>query len=442
MIGLGIRWEGQNWIHDHSDWAPRVALAWSPGRPGSDPGKTVIRAGYGWFYERFTVPSAFSSVAGTPYVLQAIHDNRVNQQSYVVNNPTFYNPNAPVSQSVLSSSINSVPSYHTIDPHFKAALDMQAGFGIDQQISRKFTANLTYLYTQGVHQYLSNNVNAPAFDPATYRVTGTAPSVYNYQYQSGGFFRQHQIIFTSSVQTTHFVLNGSYTFNQAKSDTQGVNSYVSVAQNPGLDYGRASFGVRHRGTLLSSYTAPFGFVFSSLFEAQTGIPYNLTSGYDLTGNNQFNARPAYGTCGALGIIPTRYGCLDPNPAGKGERIVPYGLATGPANILFDLRMSKTIGVGPRMKSAGAGNSMGGDVVADQGLGTGGAAIKLDEGAPRRYNLTFAVGGSNLLNIVNRGVPNGVLISPLFGKSQSLANGAFQNPTAGNRAFIFQMNLSF
>ncbi len=187
MIGLGVRWEGQNWIRDHSDWAPRVALAWSPGRPGSDPGKTVIRAGYGWFYERFTVPSAFSSVAGTPYVLQAIHDNRVNQQSYVVNNPTFYNPNAPVSQSVLSTSINSVPLFHSIDPHFKAALDMQAGFGIDQQIARRFTANLTYLYTQGVHQYLSNNVNAPAFNPASYTVTGTAPSVYNYQYQSGGF---------------------------------------------------------------------------------------------------------------------------------------------------------------------------------------------------------------------------------------------------------------
>ena len=48
----------------------------------------------------------------------------------------------------------------------------------------------------------------------------------------------------------------------------------------------------------------------------------------------------------------------------------------------------------------------------------------------------------MLNIVNLGPPNGVLISPIFGKSQSLADGAYQNPTPGNRAFIFQMNFSF
>jgi hypothetical protein len=442
MIGLGARWEGQNWIHDHSDWAPRVALAWSPGRPGSDPAKTVIRTGYGWFYNRFTVPTAFNSAAGIPYIVQAIHDNQINQQSYVVSNPTFYNSNAPVPQNVLTSSKTSVPAFHSIDRNFKAALDMQAGAGIDHQISRYFTANLSYLYTQGVHQYFSNNVTAPAFNSATYLVTGAAPSVYNYQYQSGGFFRQHQVIFTSSAQTKHFVFNGSYSFNHAMSDTQGVNSFVSVSQNPGLDYGPASFGVRHRGTLFSSYTAPFGFVFVSLFEIQSGIPYNLTSGYDLTGNNQFNARPGYGVCGAPGVISTRYGCLDPNPAGKGERIVPFAVAAGPRNILFDLRLSKTFGIGPRVDSTVGGQSMAANTISDQGLSTNGASIKMDEGSPRRYNLTFVAGGSNLLNIVNRGVPDGVLISPLFGKSQSLADGAFANPTPGNRAIIFQMNLSF
>ena len=87
MLGLGVRYEDQNWIHDHTNWAPRLALAWSPGRPSSSPAKTVIRAGYGWFYERFTVPGSFSSFGGAPYIIQTLHDNRVNQQSYVVSNP-------------------------------------------------------------------------------------------------------------------------------------------------------------------------------------------------------------------------------------------------------------------------------------------------------------------------------------------------------------------
>ena len=181
----------------------------------------------------------------------------------MVSNPLLLQPQRPQPPSSIASSSSSVPSYHTIDPHFKAALDMQAGAGVDQQLTSKWTANITYLYTQGVHQYLSNNVTAPAFNPATYMVTGTSPSIYNYQFQSGGVFKQHQVVFTSSVQTHRFVLNGSYTFNIAKSDTQGVYSFPSVAQNPGLDYGRATFGVRHRVTLMNSYTAPWGFVFSS-----------------------------------------------------------------------------------------------------------------------------------------------------------------------------------
>ena len=174
MLGFGVRYEDQNWIHDHYNWAPRIALAWSPGRPSSSAAKTVFRAGYGWFYDRFTVPTAFSSFGGAPYVVQTLHDNGVNQQSYVVSNPQFFDPTAPASPSPCLTS-SSVPSFHSIDPHFNAALDMQAGAGIDQQLTSKWTANITYLYTQGVHQYLSNNVTAPAFNPATYTVTGPRP---------------------------------------------------------------------------------------------------------------------------------------------------------------------------------------------------------------------------------------------------------------------------
>ena len=443
MIGLGVRFEDQNWIDDHNNWAPRLALAWSPGgTKGDGSTKTVLRAGYGWFYNRFTVPNAFNTETGAPYVIETIRDNRINQQSYVVNNPAFYDPAGAAPSSTLTSSSSSVPSFHSIDPHFKAALDMQAGAAVEHQFGRAISTSVTYLYTQGVHQYLLNNVTAPAFNAAAYVVTGAAPAAYNYQYQSGGVYKQNQITFTGSVQSGRLSLNGSYTFNEAKSDTQGVNSFVSVAQNPGLDYGRANFGVRHRVTMLESYTMPFGIVLASLLEAQSGTPYNLTIGKDLTGNNQFNARPGYGVCGAAGVIATRYGCLDPNPTGKGERIVPFGVGTGPTNVLFDMRASKVIGVGPRLKTSSAGQTLASDSVDQNSMGSGGAAIQLDEGSARKYNLTLAVGASNLLNIVNRGVPNGVLLSPIFGRSQSLADGAFANPTPGNRAFIFQASFSF
>jgi hypothetical protein len=290
-LSYGLRLEGQNRIHDRADWAPRLAVAWAPGHPGKTPPKTVVRAGYGWFYDRFTVPNSFSSSTGVPYVIQTIHQNGVNQQSYVVDNPAFYNPTAPEPPANLGTSSTSLPTYYTIDPHFHAALSMQGGVGVDRQIGKQNTFNVTYLYTRGVHQYLSNNVTAPDFDPSTYTVTGSLPNSYEYQFQSGGIFNQHQIIVTASTRFRKVSLRSSYTFNEAKSDTQGVTSFPSVANDPGLDYGRASFGIRNRLFLLGTYSIPHGIIFAPLLAAQSGTPYNLTIGSDLTGNNQFNARP-------------------------------------------------------------------------------------------------------------------------------------------------------
>ncbi len=196
--------------------------------------------------------------------------------------------------------------------------------------------------------------------------------------------------------------------------------------------------------MIESYTAPHGFVFASLLAAQSGTPYNLTIGQDLTGNNQFNARPAYGTCGDPGVITTQYGCLDTDPVGKDEPIVPYGVGLGPANAILHVRVSKVFGIGPRIKTAGEGQTFtpGGGNVGNRGIGSGGPSIRLDAAAPRRYNLTLVAGANDVFNIVNLGTPNGVLLSPLFNKTQSLAGGQFGSPTPGTRTIIFQTNFTF
>ncbi len=460
VLGMGLRYEGQNWIADHDDWAPRIALAWSPRHTGTTPAKTVVRAGYGWFYNRFTIPNSFSSFAGTPYEIQVLHDNLVNQHSYTVYNPNAVfpsyafpsNPSTPPSTipaSNLASAPAATPTYHTIDPHFHAAIDMQMGIGVDRQLTKTITGNITYLYTQGVHQYLSNNVTAPVFDPTTYTytVTGGVQAPYNYQFQSEGVYKQSQIITTLTARLKRLTANLNYTYNTAKSDTQGVNSFVSDSQDPGLDYGRATFGIRHQMSMIGSYSAPHAVTVALAVFAQSGTPYNLTLGSDLTGNNQFNARPTYGTCSAANpaVVATQYGCLDTDPVGQDERIVPYGAGIGPANSIFMLRASKVIGIGPRLKTAGdnenstihASNSVQG-----RGLSGGGAAIHLDADAPRKYSLTLAGAAINVFNQVNYAPPNGVLGSRLFNQSQSLAGGQFGNPFPGNRAILVQSTFSF
>jgi hypothetical protein len=62
---------------------------------------------------------------------------------------------------------------------------------------------------------------------------------------------------------------------------------------------------------------------------------------------------------------------------------------------------------------------------------------------KRYNLTFSVQARNLLNHVNPGPINGIVTSPLFGQSNTLAGGfgAFSE-NGNNRRLELQMRFQF
>jgi hypothetical protein len=460
-FSYGLRWETQNRINDKSDWAPRVSLAYALGHgDGKQPPKTVLRAGYGWFYQRFTVPNSFGSNAGTPYVIQAIHQNGINQTVTTITNPPYpVNPPYPPSAQTL----------YTIDPHFHAATDLQAAVGVDRQLAKRITANVTYLYGRGVHQYLTNNIGAPYFataDLGIYPDTQPIPSgENNLQYQSGGVYRQNQIIVSGRATYPHFSFFTFYSYNAAKADTSGVTYTPSVAQDPGLDYGRSSFDVHNRFVILGNFAVPYGFALTPFFAYNSGAPYNITAGSDLTSNNQFNARPtlsAASNCVATSptsppspYVSTAYGCLNTNPFGTNEKIIPYGIGTGPSNASLNLRVSKVIGIGPKVESGraaragGGGGGGGGGRGGGGGIGPGGLSGnrggpgRLDQTTARRYNLTLTAYATNVLNHQNLGAPNGVVTAGSFGKSLSLASGGFFGPsTAGNRSLFLQAVFNF
>ncbi len=451
-FSYGLRWETQNRISDKSDWAPRISLAYALGHGDrKQPPKTVLRAGYGWFYQRFTVPNSFGSNAGTPYIIQAIHQNGVNQRVSTITDPSF-----PVS-SVAVENANTAPTLYTIDPHFTAAADLQAAVGIDRQLARRVTGNLTYLYGRGVHQYLTNNIGAPDFATADQRIYPDIPlpsaEENNLQFQSGGVYRQNQIIVSARANYSRFNFFTFYTYNVARADTNGVNYVPSVAKNPGLDYGRSSFDVHDRFVILGNFSAPYGVSLTPFFAYNSGAPYNVTVGSDLTRNNQFNARPTFAaSCSQPDVVKTMFGCLDTNPFGTHETIIPYGIGNGPSNVSLNLRVSKVIGIGPKVgveHAARTGGGRGGGRSGGGGIGVGGLSGnqggpgRLDQVTPRRYNLTMSAYAANLFNHQNLGSPNGTLASPFFGESQSLAAGGFfGSSSAGNRSVFLQAVFNF
>ena len=73
-VSYGLRYESQNNIGDHADFAPRIGVAWGLDGNGKKSPKTVLRAGFGIFYDRF----------GYDLVLQQQRLNNITQQQFVV----------------------------------------------------------------------------------------------------------------------------------------------------------------------------------------------------------------------------------------------------------------------------------------------------------------------------------------------------------------------
>jgi len=443
-LSYGLRYENQNHIGDNSNLAPRLSFAWALSR-GNKPAKTVIRAGYGWFYDRF----------GSTYVLDALRQNGVNQQQYVVNNPGFYQDAPSVSELASLSAV--APTIYQVSPHLKASLNMQAAVGVEHQFGKFATTSITYVNSRGIHQYLSDNVNA--YLPGTYEEatgTGTRPNGINeniYQFQSGGVYNQNQLIVNYSVRTRRVSLFGFYMLNFANADTSGATYFPSNPFDPGADYGRASFDVHNRFLLGGNLQGPYGISFSPMLVADSGSPFNITVGQDLNGDSLFNDRPAYATTASTDVLKTSYGTFDLDPS-SGEARIPVNFGNGPSQLSMNARLSKSIGIGPKVEGGVSGGGFGGPGgprpggggppgggLGPAGLSSGGGPPRFDQAVPRKYSLTFAAMARNAFNNVNLAQPVGVLQSPLFGKSNALAGGFFSSP-ASNRSIDLQVMFNF
>ena len=454
-FSYGVRYEGQNRIGDHADWAPRFALSWAPGARNGQKANTVFRAGYGWFFDRFS----------STYVLDAIHQNGINQKQYVVKNPAF-TTNAP-SPSELAASTTAAPTLYSIAPGLKASVNMQAAVGVEHQFGKVVTASATYINSRGVHQYLSDNINAyiaSTYDPTT--GMGTRPNGINeniYQFQSGGVYNQNQLMLNYRVQAKKVSLFGFYQLGFAKADTSGATYFPSNQTDPGADYGRATFDVHNRFLLGGNYQAPLGVSISPFLVADSGSPFNITLGTDLNGDNQYNDRPSYATSASTDTMQTTYGDFDLDPSANATR-VPYNLGNGPAQFSMNMRVSKTLGIGPRVEGGVGASSSGGGPGGPGGPGGGGhgggpgggppggglgpgglsgnnGPPRLDQIVPRRYSLTFSAMGHNVLNHTSLAAPVGVLDSGWFGQSKAIAGGFFGS-TASNRAIDLQASFNF
>jgi len=461
-FSYGLRYETQNAIGDHGDVAPRVGFAWGLGGGKNKSPKTVLRAGFGMFYDRFT----------SDLVMQSERVNGLNQAQLVVSNPA-YCPNSfgltclnlpPQPCATANSQPNpNACSKYRIDPNLRAPYIMQTVVSLERQVTKSANLTVTYLDSRGVHALLVSNINAPV--PGTYlpgdplnaaaiRPFGNVGNLF--EYQSDGVFRQKQVIVNSNIRVgTKFSLSGFYMLNYANSDTAGPSTFSSNPYDLGQDYGRAAFDVRHRVFFGGSMALPHAFRLSPFLVAQSGPPFNITVPTDLNGTTVLNSRPSFASSlsNPADVVVTQFGSFDTVPV-PGEKIVPINYGTASPRFTLNVRLGKTFGFGRKPETAptaggpggGPGGGRGGGEHGRGGPFGGGGGLNgiggMGNATDCRYNLTFSVSARNVLNVVNLATPNGVLGSPFFGQSNALvANGPYSSASA-NRRIDLQVQFTF
>jgi Carboxypeptidase regulatory-like domain len=450
-VSYGLRYETQNHLNGNQNVAPRVSFAYGLGSPKGTP-KTVLRGGFGMFYDRFTLTN----------ITTAVRQDGVHQVQTTLATPN----SATCSPTNLSGCTAGTPGGETTwgtASNLRAPYTLQFALGADQQLFRGATLSLNYLNAKGVHQFISQNVNAPlSFDsngnPLTWPVQpapGTQPLIMK-QFQSEGVFRQNQLIANVNVRTSrYFTLGGYYVLNFAKSDTAGATSFPSVPRDIGADYGRASFDTRNRAFLYGSVTLPYHISLNPFIVAASGTPYNLTVGSDLNHDSIFNDRPAFasGTSGNCSDVTSFT-----RPA-AGLTTVPINYCTAKGLFTMNLRVGKTFGfgepTGPRAQGGqqdGGNRGPGGPGGGGRGGPGGGGGGRGGPGGPggggggastgKRYNLTFSAQFQNLFSTDNFSAPGSVLNTPQnFGKYTQLA-GQFYTSNAALRRILLQMAFNF
>jgi hypothetical protein len=476
----GLRWEGQNHIADHSDWAPRVAFAYAlDGHKKGTTAKTVLRGGFGLFYDRFGIGSLMG--------LERYNGGPDTEVQSVIYNPTCFSAisltaalSTPGSNCAAGSA--NPPQIQQVDPTYHSPYNEQVGTSLERQLTKTTTMTFTYLHTNGVHQIATRDSNAyePLSGTTIYNSTtgprpnplfGPVDEIY-----PEAVFKQNQFIVNVNARikpTLSFM--GFYTANFADGDTGTASNSYNLRQ----DYGRAGFVRRNMLFAMGNYTGPFGITFNPFLIAQSGRPFNITTDTDLTGDNFFNDRPAYASSsascssGSAEFVQTSFGCFDVTPQ-SGEKLLPANIGNGPAGVAFNLRVSRSFGIGPKLESAataaaqrqgqggpppmGMGGGPGGGPGGGGGGGRGGGGFGGPQGANtgHKYSLTFSAQALNLFNDIDYGTPSGSVVPTLlpgstteygpgtrFDKSTSLAGGIFASPSgSAARRIFFQAAFNF
>lgn len=152
-ISLGLRWDNETILKDRNNFGPRVSFAWSP----RNSHKTVVRGGYGIFYNRA--------------MLRTLDDYTLTSQTVAVDT------NTALAESLLTSlkfptvltgndsrlnrfGVREAGFIRRLSNDFRIPESYQASAGFERELARGFKIEINYVFNRGLHLWREINANA------------------------------------------------------------------------------------------------------------------------------------------------------------------------------------------------------------------------------------------------------------------------------------------
>jgi hypothetical protein len=320
---------------DYTNFSPRVSMAWDV----TGKGKTVLRAGYGLFFDAFSQDMVLGHLPyPTFYAPGPAYNNIGPDPIQMANaNPGAFGPNGDTSRNGVY--IPGQPIYGTpgctvecdtfsFDRNIKTPYIENYNLNLQQQISNKVSLQVGYVGSQGHRLFRFFDLNQPsqatitasdiAFASSTPGCTLTAPncildfgvprvygtplntaagSTYVFQENSTGVSNYNSLQTQLRVNNYHgFMSIVNYVWSKSlDNSSDGEDFVVNAAQpqdshSPQLEYGPSNFNVPNRFTWVAGYEFPTmgggwqrlknGWGINSTVTLQSGQPFTLNYNFE------------------------------------------------------------------------------------------------------------------------------------------------------------------